>query len=333
MRALLLILVFIGSFEVSLGQDEIKIEVEINIRKYENEHTSSQLYQIKFYTPTDTFHLETNAEGVLKLSNREGHGIIEVNQDYHYEVFKNERRFGQDNFSTHVTSNTRIIRDIQEFRGCSRMRYDPISFVENTFEFTPKGKMDYQYLSILIHDEENIELEIIGHYTTSSSPETALKRSQIVRDSLIAEGIFPDRLKLGKPQLTDTSNKVGYVILSFDYFPCTGGSVVNFNKTTDTIVETHCDSIQFIANYIQLQQLNYAIIGIYTSKNNRVDKQKALERAALVCEKLIALGVDEKRIRASTSYHQLPGPDDHHDWPFYPESFTYEIGVYVLGDY
>jgi hypothetical protein len=118
-----------------------------------------------------------------------------------------------------------------------------------------------------------------------------------------------------------------------DYTPCTGGSVVNFDKKTDTIVETRCDSIHFIANYINLQEENFAIIGIYTVRDDRVEKQKALERAELVRKRLIELGVDEKRLRATTSYHKEPEIGDHRDWPFYPISYSYEIGVYVLGDY
>lgn len=333
MKRLLLSVVFLGSFINSFGQSDIIVDLKIIVNRDTTFSKPVGTFQIELYSELDTFKLTTNNQGILELSSRDGLQIIKVNQYYTYKVYKRERYIGEDRFSTHVDASTRIIRDLSEFKSFCGQTYDPISFIDNTLELSAQGLADYKHLSCIIHDQENMEIEICGNYNTLTSPELAMNRSQIIRDSLLAEGVFPDRIKLAKPQLNDSSNKVSYRILSFDYTPCTGGSIVNFDKATNTIVETRCDSIHFIAKFIKLQKNDFAVIGIYTDREDPSNKQKAITRAEVVLAKLIALGIDKKRLKVSTSYHKPPRLDDHHDWPFYPESYTYEIGVYVNGDY
>ncbi|NOQ74056.1 MAG: OmpA family protein [Crocinitomix sp.] len=333
MRSLLFFLVLSTYLNVSFGQEDIQVDLEINVKVPESLFDYPVNYQIHLYTTTDTFKLKTNQEGTLKLSTRDGLKIIEINRDYTYAIYRGTEYIGQDSFDTYTKQDTRIIRNLKHLEFTCTNSYYPIGFIDNTLHLTAQGKIDFERLSAFLDEHENIFLELYGMANSNTSGHLAVDLANKIRDSLIYEGHFPDRLQVNKPMRTDGELKVGFNIISFDYTPCTGGSVVNFDKTSDTIVETRCDSLKFIAHYIQLQEENFAIIGIYTDKANHTNKQKALERAAIVREKLIALGVDEKRIRATTSYHKPPGKDDHHDWPFYPEHFTYEIGVYVNGDY
>ncbi len=117
--------------------------------------------------------------------------------------------------------------------------------------------------------------------------------------------------------------------------PCQGttGLVVNFDKISNEIVETECDSLQILADFITSETgQDFAVIGVFTSRDDKKDKKKAQKRAKLVRKELIKLGIDKNRLKVYLGYHKPPGENDHHDWPFYPEGFTYEIGVYLQGD-
>lgn len=116
--------------------------------------------------------------------------------------------------------------------------------------------------------------------------------------------------------------------------PCTGtqGLIVNFDKVSNVIVETPCDSLKFIAEYIQSKSEEpFAVIGISTVKSDKARKE-AEKRAKRTREELIALGVDKKRLKIYVSYFKAPADGEHTDWPFYPPHYTYEIGVYIQSD-
>lgn len=121
--------------------------------------------------------------------------------------------------------------------------------------------------------------------------------------------------------------------------PCfgVGGTVIHFDKKTDSLIEIPCDSIIHFYRFINANpQDTFAILGIQTVRQGfktnsdiRIDKEKALNRAQRVKDALVALGIEPERLVIYTSYHQPPEHDDPHDWPFYPDSFDYEIGVHL----
>lgn len=333
MKQVLLIILFTAHIINGYSQSEIEVKVNIVVDSPKDTLLFPTTYQIVFYTANDTFNLETDGHGELEMSTEDEQPIIALNQQYSYVVYEGKQYLGEDAFSTFVEQNTRIIRDLKPVHFVCGKTYSPIGFKSNSLNLTPQGKKDFARLSVFLEEQENVILELYGIANKSTSGLQAVAQANKIRDSLIFEGHFADRLAINKPRRTDGESKVGFSILSFDYTPCTGGSVVNFDKASDTIVETRCDSLQFIANYLNIQEENFAIIGIYTIKDNRVEKQKAIQRAELVRAKLVELGVNENRLSVTTSYHKEPGPDDHRDWPFYPLSYSYEIGVYILGDY
>ena len=125
--------------------------------------------------------------------------------------------------------------------------------------------------------------------------------------------------------------------------PCPGlsGSVIHFDKQTDSLFETPCDSLIHFVRYIEANpQDTFAILGIQTvrpgfetNSDIRIDKEKALNRAQRVKAALITWGIEPERLLIYTSYHQPPEDNEPHDWPFYPDSFNYEIGVYLQVHY
>ena len=117
--------------------------------------------------------------------------------------------------------------------------------------------------------------------------------------------------------------------------PCMGthGLIVNFDKITNGIVETPCDSLVALARYIKAEKSAYVIIGICTNRNDPSNKKRAKKRAKKVKKALAKLGVKKSKMHVQISYFKAPKKDEHHDWPFYPEKYTYEIGVYLEQDY
>lgn len=116
--------------------------------------------------------------------------------------------------------------------------------------------------------------------------------------------------------------------------PCTGTQalIVNFDKVSNAVVETPCDSLKFIADYIGSKPKEpFAIIGISTSHDDKARKE-AEKRAKRVRKELIALGIDKKRLKTYVSYFKAPADGEHTDWPFYPLHYTYEIGVHLQSD-
>ncbi len=333
MKQILLFLLFTGHIINGHAQSEIEVKVNIMVDSPKDTPLFPTKYQIVFYTANDTFNLVTDGHGVLEMSTKDEQPIIALNQQYSYVVYEGKQYLGEDTFGTFVEQNTRIFRDFKPIHFVCRKTYNPIGFKSNSLNLTPQGKKDFARLSVFLEEQENVVLELYGIANKNTSGLQAVAQANKIRDSLIFEGHFADRLAINKPRRTDGESKVGFSIISFDYTPCTGSSVVNFDKATDTIVETRCDSLQFIANYLNIQEETFAVIGVYTVKDNRVEKQKAIQRAELVRAKLISLGVDENRLRVTTSYHEEPGLNDHRDWPFYPLNYSYEIGVYILGDY
>lgn len=125
--------------------------------------------------------------------------------------------------------------------------------------------------------------------------------------------------------------------------PCfgVGGIVIHFDKKTDSLLETPCDSIIHFARFIQDSPTDtFALLGIQTirpgfktNSNIQIDREKALDRARRLKVALVELGIDPNRLHIYTTFHQPPAPDAPHDWPFYPESYDFEIGVYLQMHY
>lgn len=224
----------------------------------------------------------------------------------------------------------------------NQLDYHPIQFEPHDTILTEDGEKTYSALLTLMEEEENLTLGLYGQIDEHGDSLLAVERRRIIYFRLINDGIYRDRISFLPCKNTadgELTSCVGYAILSFDYFPCTSGSVINFTKGTSTVVETRCDSIRFIYEYMQIHpEDNFTIIGVFTERNDRpnpesnllISRKMALSRAKKIRKALIAMGIDKKRLKISTAYHKPPTVDDHHDWPFYPEHFSYEIGVYCL---
>ncbi len=107
------------------------------------------------------------------------------------------------------------------------------------------------------------------------------------------------------------------------------GMVVHFIKQTNTIHETPCDSLRHIAHYIKSDtSTNWAIIGV-AKDTSKIEINNAKERANIVKDRLIELGVNESMIITYHSVHKEPKEGEHRDWPYYPKHFDYEIGVFI----
>lgn len=107
------------------------------------------------------------------------------------------------------------------------------------------------------------------------------------------------------------------------------GMVVHFVKQTNTIHETPCDSLNNIAEYLKNFPINpWAIIGI-AKDTSKIEIINAKERANIVKDRLIELGVNEDLIITYHSVHKEPKDGEHRDWPYYPKHFDYEIGVFI----
>lgn len=282
---------------------------------------------------SDTLVKKTNLDGAAFFSTQDTIKPLKVNTSYKLYIPKD--RIGKkdwltedDYINTTCTTNTRIIRDYKLLTGCNRgQRIDKITF-EKSSEVVPTNEI-ITFFNFL-KDHENLTIELRGEIDQYTNLELAKRRSEIVRDSLILMGINSDRLFNGNPaELDETDSSasgVCFIVLSADYYPCTGLNVVNFNKKTNTILETRCDSLVFFYEQIMHSQDNFAIIGIYHDQENSKQKEQAQKRAELIQSKLIEMGVPKNKLEVYTQYYPANNTG-FRDWPFYPLNFTYEIGV------
>lgn len=109
--------------------------------------------------------------------------------------------------------------------------------------------------------------------------------------------------------------------------------VAHFIKNTDTIIETECDSISRIVNYILSDDNTaYYLIGIASDKSPE-EKINARNRAEMLKKELVKLGVNPDRLFETISLHLEPQRGKPRDWPYYPIHYQYEIGVYLEKKY
>lgn len=130
-----------------------------------------------------------------------------------------------------------------------------------------------------------------------------------------------------------------FILISFQTFgqendsipPClnSGHPKIHFVKYSQNILETECDSLNHLVEMINSDSTtNYFLIGIATDKNPE-EKFKAKSRAELVKVRLVNLGVKAERLSVTLAYHKPPAKGKPRDWPFYPNWYEYEIGVYL----
>lgn len=286
----------------------------------------------------DTLLRYTNHEGIAQFSTNDSIDPIRINtlyeiltdQHIHMLKSKNPSLITIDKVNTSVETNTRIIRDIKWLTaGCHGPATMPFD-VEELFWDRENSNM-LNSIEELLTLNENLILVIESTILQSKDCEYGKMMARNVRDSLINRGIHPDRLSLSSICEIDTMpnayNRVDFSVESFDYYPCTGLPVINFDKETGQLIETRCDSLQFMLNQVKSDDAVYAVIGIYSDRTDKTALIKARERAELVRSKLIAMGAPANRLTIYTQYYKAPLKDEPHDWPFYPDHFTYEIGV------
>lgn len=328
-------LLVISPFFSAFAQEDIYVDLKIMVGEQQSQHSSTKAYTVVFFIESDSIKINTDQNGILEISTRDAFQIIELNRAYTIAIYDGKKHLGNDTFSTYTDETTRIIRHLKPYELECNKTYYPIQFKNGTTDFSNDGKRNFERLSIFLEENETVILEIYGEFNAVISSSLASNRANKVRDSLIQDGHFANRLRIAKPAKTDSTNAhVGFRIASFNYTPCTAtqGLVVNFDKATNAIVETNCDSIQFLYNYIKANPTeNFVIIGIVT--NRKDERNKVNERTDRIRLRLIEMGIQENRLTTSTSYFKPPGENDHHDWPFYPDSFTFEIGAYMQIDY
>ncbi|MEO9534008.1 MAG: hypothetical protein ABJG68_03350 [Crocinitomicaceae bacterium] len=113
--------------------------------------------------------------------------------------------------------------------------------------------------------------------------------------------------------------------------PCllSGHPKIHFKNNTQEIFESECDSLIHLVELINSDSTtNYYCIGIATDKSPE-EKSRAISRAEIVKSKLIQMGVNANRLTTTQSYHKPTSDEQPKNWPFYPNWYEFEIGVYL----
>lgn len=343
------ILLFLLSASVGYAQETLM--VELTLRESTKDLPISNRY-VTFYHQSDSLTLISDEKGRIILSSADYPDFLKRNETYQYRIHSDFE----------LTDN-----DLRDFNMKFHEGIDPVRILGHNYLLNYRGDIVLSYKSdtdimqqsvwnsvnnILSVFENVPESKVILSGITSDdiSEELAWDRLLQLSADLMTLGLDPYQIETEVIDLSEyygqqPQQEEGYeygIFCDFTYMnedPCatTTGASINFDKKTDTLVNTQCESIQRLYEHIQSDPNQaFAIIGIYTQKkgeqpesNLLITREQAENRAKKVIKELIKLGISKKRLVMYTAYHKPPAPDDYHDWPFYPERFTYEIGVYL----
>ena len=332
---ILLLLLFT---QICFTQEEISIELSLNEATKDLPISNRR---VTFYSATDSLTLITDSVGTISLRSSQYPDFLKQDHDYKIRVHK-DAEISVDHFAetntrfNHGTIPTRkiLISLLLDYTGMIVIPFkqgqpsivhsiwNSIYNTQNVFENVPDA-----------------QLTLIGLMSDHVDWELAEKRASYIAETLVKQGINANQITIA---ILDINHYTGEfpeynenydhgVVCDFDWGsePCseTHRTVINFDKVTNEIVETKCDSLQHIYDTILSQEEDFAVIGIYS---NPEGKSKAKKRARLIRKKLIKMGIDHNRLIVYTAYFK---PNEHRDWPFYPEHYDYEIGVYFEIEY
>ena len=115
-----------------------------------------------------------------------------------------------------------------------------------------------------------------------------------------------------------------------EFDPCQHeyGIKLHFKNNTLDIFETECDSILHVYRALQERgNIEWAALGV-AKGNSEEARQFAMKRVQLVIDILVTLGMDRSLFVPFANTFPVPKENEPRDWPYYPTSYEYEIGVY-----
>ena len=125
-------------------------------------------------------------------------------------------------------------------------------------------------------------------------------------------------------------NDFQFVLQKGQLSPCDSGHIstaIHFNKTSNEIFETECNTLRDVYNVLKASKHEWAVIGVSKSKSEEA-RAFARERVERVIAVLVKMGLEEYWFVPFVNYHKAPEKGKPADWPYYPDWYEYEIGVY-----
>jgi len=140
---------------------------------------------------------------------------------------------------------------------------------------------------------------------------------------------YIDSLKKRKVYYPIENEVSMYVQDTSDMKPCgsNGFQKINFIKKNATIQETECDSLRHLVRFIESSpNQKFKITGVI---NKDQDEQLATQRAQLVKDKLVNLGIKSDQLQVLIQQEIYLSDDIEKKSERYPPWYEYEIGVYL----
>jgi hypothetical protein len=219
-------------------------------------------------------------------------------------------------------------------------------FQPNSDQLENEAKISLAGLPEFLIANPKLAIEFKLYHSEGVSKELAKKRYRAIQRHFINRGIDHFRLIskmqpfFTKEELDSLETKNGFRnnendayfhILEDDISPCTppGQPKMHFKKFSQDIFETQCDSIGHLVRLIEsYDEDKFVLIGIATDKSQE-EIFNAKSRAEVVKKKLIEKGIDASRLSVMYNVFKPQAEGKYEVWPFYPEWFEYEIGVYI----
>lgn len=306
------------------------VDILLRIKSFDDQRPVIN-QEIWLISDKDTLIKNTNLDGLVLFSSADSIQPLQLNKEYQL-ISKNGTIdiFGEETIETFVTKNTHLVREFWIYNSTCLVT-PKIYFTPENWRWTKDVSIQLDKIQQLLTDNENLIIAVHAMINDLDNYTQGMSIATLIRDSLIARDIPAEKIKLDFPHHMENTiameDHITFSIVSFEYYPCVGLRVINFDITRDVIIETRCESLKLMYKEIMSTKDDFAIIGIYHNREDQSHNEHARQRAELVINKLIDMGVPKNKMEVFTQYYPEPQSDDYRDWPFYPRNYSYEIGV------